>query len=174
MIREQYYQGHRLPLRVEIQIAPEGPFAVIVDCDHRDVAIDGTSIDDMIEYVTAANRTIYAFARGSQFWHESLTAAPYLVTTHPCERVPTRYATAFECLCVGVFRHWIRPKDIFQLHGYGVCTEDGTPRPKQVARWLDWRQREDAELVRLGIHKAPTPVIQQFRAASRSHLTVVQ
>lgn len=83
MIREQYYQGHRLPLRVEIQLAPEGPFAVIVDGDHRDVPIAGESIDDMIEYVTVANRTIYAYARGGQFWHECLTAAPYLVQTHP-------------------------------------------------------------------------------------------
>lgn len=174
MIREQYFEGHRLPLRVEIQVADEGPFAVIVDGDHRDVPIVGGSIEDMIEYVTQANRTIYAFARGSQFWHECLTAAPYLVTIHPCERVPTRYATAFECLVTGVFTDWILPSDIFQLHGFGVCTEDGTPRPKQVSRWMEWRKREDTELVRQGIHKAPTPVIQSFRATSRTHLTVVQ
>lgn len=174
-ITGQRYDGYLLPLRVEIQFADECPFAVIVDGDHRDVPIVGESIEDMIAYVTTANLTMRSKGRGGTvFWNASMTAAPYLDRLHPLERAPTRYATAFECLVTNVFTHWILPSDIFQLRGFGVVDDAGVPLPKQTARWIEWRRREDAPLVAAGIHPAPAPVIQAFLAAKRDHLTLVQ
>lgn len=178
LVPDQFHDSHRLPFRVEIQLAPEGPFAVIIDADHRDVSIAGTGFDDMLRYVDAANArcTHTGKYRGitQTVSGPSLSTPERLSDFHPCHRMPSIVSTAFECLAVGVFRHWITPAIIADLRHWGVCDADGNPKPSLVERWLEWRQREDAELIRQGIHKAPTAVIQQFRVASRSRLTVVQ
>lgn len=85
----------------------------------------------------------------------------------PCPPLPLIFA------CIGPVGR------VSQLHGSDalgqrLCNQDGTPKPNLVERWIEWRRREDAELVRLGIHKAPTSAIQQFRTASRSHIPVAQ
>lgn len=174
----QFHDGHRLPFRVEIQVSREGPFAVIIDADHRDVPVMGRSFDDMLRYAEDANARCTHTGKYRGVTHTvsgpSLSTPERLSTFHPCHRMPSVVGTAFECIAIGVFRHWITPAIKDDLRHWGVCDEDGNPKPSLVERWLEWRRREDAELVRLGIHRVPTPVIQQFRMASRTHLTVVQ
>lgn len=132
---------HRLPLRLEIQLAIGViPFAVIVDADHRDVAFTGKTFDDMLDYVEVANAPLPS------------SIADRLSIMSPCNRMPWRLATAFECLANGVFTDWITP-EIREELGREICWLDaaGNPHATHVRRWHDWRAAEDAALEKAGI-----------------------
>lgn len=177
MIPDQFYEGHLLPIRLEIQISEVGPFVVCLDAKHRDIAIPSGSFDEMLAYVNTANATMWhpGNARFFPFQHPTLSTPRFLVEDlHPCERCPAIYQIAFECMIHRVYDHWITPEIKDQLFHYGICDANGEPRPRMIPRWADWRKEEDAALIEAGIHRAPTPVINRFRRMSRGHLTVVQ
>ncbi|MBX9910839.1 MAG: hypothetical protein K2Z25_19305 [Beijerinckiaceae bacterium] len=175
---DQYHDGHRLPFRVEVQLTAVGIAFIVLDADHLDVPVFVHSLEDMLRYVDEANElcTHYSARRGITMRGAKHLSTPYrLDDSHPADRLPPTLATAFECLVIGgAYRDWITPALIDDLRGFKLVDANGVVPKKLVDRWIAWRKAEDAELVRLGIHAAPTPVIQAFRTASRSHLTVVQ
>lgn len=175
---DQYHDGGRLPFRVEVQLTAVGIIFVVMDADHRDVPLFVPTFGDMLRYVDDANErcTHYSAFRGITMRGARHLSTPYrLDDSHPADRLPPTLATAFECLVIGgAYRDWITPALIDDLRGFKLIDANGEVPKKLVEQWLEWRAAEDAELVRLGIHKAPTPVIQAFRTASRSHITVVQ
>lgn len=173
---DQFRDGHRLPFRVEIQMSQAGPFAVVIDADHRDIGLFVSSFEAMLSYVETANTglTHYNKFQGITTTGPELAVPLRLDDSHPCDELPPTLATAFECLVVGSYRAWITPDLLKELRSFRFVDETGEVPKHLVDQWIEWRAAEDAELVRRGIHRAPTAVIQAFRTASRTHLTVVQ
>lgn len=155
----RFHDGHRLPLRLEIQPTPEGPIAVIVDEDHRDVSIAGETFNDMLAYVAAANEGL------------PHTVGHRLDRWSPCNGMPWHMATAFECLTVGVYRHWLTPALIEELKTWICWTDrDGNPHPVHVARWLQWRADEDKALIAKGVRDAPAAAFKAIPKAFKGYL----
>lgn len=155
----RFRDGHRLPLRLEIQPTDVGPIAVVVDEDHRDVEIPNASFDDLLAYVAAANEGL------------PHTVGHRLVSWSPCDAMSWHLATAFECLAVGVYRHWITPAIREELKTRICWTDrDGHPHPVHVDRWLRWRKAEDEALVAKGLRAVPAPPFKAVSKAFRGYL----
>jgi hypothetical protein len=152
MIAKERYDGHALPLRVEVREGVTGAIALIVDADHRCVPVPSRSFDCLLRFVAKANSTMteaWSFrSRTPAIW---LTVPERLALGHPVANKPAIISTALECLIFGSLTHWFGPAMIAQLRLYEVVDEAGKPTKTTVARWLRWRQREDDALVAKGI-----------------------
>ncbi len=161
---DRFHDGHRLPLRLEIQIDElEAPFAVIVDADHLDVDYSGETFDDMLELVERANSVL------------PHSIADRLSIMSPCDRMPWKIATAFECLSTGAFTHWITPEIVAQLLVENVwCSPNGQPSLSHYRRWREWRRIEDQKIAELGIRASPSSPSKAPCKPPKPHLSVVR